>query len=1456
MPPLPDMVPVLLQDHFNQPYRWGPTNPPVVTVEDHGDFVESWSGYGLGRSGLLVPPYVVPALNAEARPLFRPYAGAVRMWVSPFWSSASLTNGTGPGTEAILAEAAAWDGQTAPSPCWTLRIDADGTRVSLIQQSVPGAVELLSAPMEWEAGLARLVTLNFGTNGTELHLDGQLAAQGAGTVDIPMASAIVAIGSSTIGTQPAEAVLDEFYSFARPLTAAEVAAHYNGNVRHASMGPVTPEEELARSGARTFLSALEGSEMSFELGLEELDSLLGEEYGTEQLWLEITGVVSNEVHVTLHNTVPEVTYQLLSATNLSENLWTPEPEPYYALSNTIAAIVRVGDRTNSLFLRARSWVDTDGSGLPDWWQLDWFGQTGVAPYGDPDQDGWVNLQEYQNGTAPDVFNTPPAPQGLRAKWSGPSTALVSWLPSSGVLGYELYSDNGAVTHAIPANQSSYSETGVLPDNNPYNYFPSRYKVRAQYSGGYSSWSDWASLRSDENCIEIQVARGPGHRKYLVLSGVHADTAALRLLAYGVWGDPEPSFTVDKPISSFTNGLFQVPQEWNGFGEWCAVVVKSDGTTGVNYFDVWGLNAGADRGLPFYDGRLAMKQNLWFELRAANVTDGLLFEWEANELPFSTNYAYSGFWSMIVPQYIPAGAASFEPELNPYIINHLYRNFCFDIGHVDEAGFPNTGIDFWRTDGVPSLSNPTYELGWPTTTNPPPLLLSASESEWIYGDRLGWNYLSSYGMDFGVPGYVFLPNVKNIFGLPIVGAKIVWSNHPSAVITIGPGDHTPRSRAAYLKTADPQLETVGYYFIAASPSHPWTFGPYPSPGEPTFSVTNTTPPLIAAMGDSSFQIGGWAKQWIVNGYADKFAYLGQYFEKAYKVDSVGQITTNETGLLSPYGRFMPLEPGPTALVTMPDLDTGARGTAMVHAVSMALDRNHDGVMDLTYAGEDTATQFRPFTFWVNNDCDLEDNHLLPLTYDLGQDKDPRTWGADSASENVTSVRDFEDYARLWVCGVPALTNAGYQVTMGWANVSGNPAINLIQSIETNGGIVYLTDTNVASFSGTAWQQKLAGYGHKYRITTSNTIALPSNWFTNAENKYLLFEGAGIGSGQLVLTIKQNDQTIAQTSTWLDLKDVKDMFEHAHIEGVVTTFPAMRTNSTSTSTFKIDSQPGTGMGDANQLIALVHGWNNSLPQSEIYAQTMFKRLYWQGFQGRFASLRWPTLIGLLTYNRSEYIAFRSASGASAYFNSLRSRFPDYSINAAAHSMGNIVMMEALKLQAASGSNALNNYVLMEAAVPAHCYDTNAALCPGLFTEEFEHPTPNTYFGYPGAVTNALRGKMSNFFNTNDFALAAWVGNQLLQKPEGDLGYQIIPPLQPYLLSTLITDPREIMAFCARPRSYAIGAQPGVQGMVLGAEVDLHVEFGFGTDASDHSGQYTRSIQQVGDFYFTLRQKLNEQ
>jgi hypothetical protein len=73
--------------------------------------------------------------------------------------------------------------------------------------------------------------------------------------------------------------------------------------------------------------------------------------------------------------------------------------------------------------------------------------------------------------------------------------------------------------------------------------------------------------------------------------------------------------------------------------------------------------------------------------------------------------------------------------------------------------------------------------------------------------------------------------------------------------------------------------------------------------------------------------------------------------------------------------------------------------------------------------------------------------------------------------------------------------------------------------------------------------------------------------------------------------------------------------------------------------------------------------------------------------------------------------------------------------------------------------------------------------------------------------------------------------------------------------LTNILEIMPFVARPRSKAVGAQAGAQGQILGAEVNLETQLGFGNGTFDHSGQFNRNIQDpvVNGFYFLLRDRL---
>jgi len=77
------------------------------------------------------------------------------------------------------------------------------------------------------------------------------------------------------------------------------------------------------------------------------------------------------------------------------------------------------------------------------------------------------------------------------------------------------------------------------------------------------------------------------------------------------------------------------------------------------------------------------------------------------------------------------------------------------------------------------------------------------------------------------------------------------------------------------------------------------------------------------------------------------------------------------------------------------------------------------------------------------------------------------------------------------------------------------------------------------------------------------------------------------------------------------------------------------------------PSSSDEDTN-IIVFVHGWRMGAWDYLNFSETMLKRLYWQGFHGRFVSIRWDTLskddfrfFGTLnafgTYNPSEYRAW---------------------------------------------------------------------------------------------------------------------------------------------------------------------------------------------------------------------------
>ncbi len=141
-----------------------------------------------------------------------------------------------------------------------------------------------------------------------------------------------------------------------------------------------------------------------------------------------------------------------------------------------------------------------------------------------------------------------------------------------------------------------------------------------------------------------------------------------------------------------------------------------------------------------------------------------------------------------------------------------------------------------------------------------------------------------------------------------------------------------------QTADPTLGFSNYYFAPVITPGTALAGEvppvqyYPLPANTNFANTNQTGVLIASVGVPSV-IGGWARFLVEGSSPAKYAYLGQYYLTNAFVVTNGVVTTNTTGVVSPYGDFFPTEPGIVSMVTMPDIDTGQKGTNVVRVISL-------------------------------------------------------------------------------------------------------------------------------------------------------------------------------------------------------------------------------------------------------------------------------------------------------------------------------------------------------------------------------------------------------------------------------------------------------------------------------------------------------------------------------------------
>jgi hypothetical protein len=584
--------------------------------------------------------------------------------------------------------------------------------------------------------------------------------------------------------------------------------------------------------------------------------------------------------------------------------------------------------------------------------------------------------------------------------------------------------------------------------------------------------------------------------------------------------------------------------------------------------------------------------------------------------------------------------------------------------------------------------------------------------------------------------------------------------------------------------------------------------------------------------------------------------------------------------------------------------GQNHAVLLIPMAMAVDNNRDG--QITFDAADQTSPNKPYSFWVNND---HDGYCTVSGETSVQDDLDPSKQTDAQSFSITCARDLEDFTRLWINtqGIAKeLQDGTLLLALEWKDAVDDPQMQLFQAAETNGGSLYLTDTKVAAQQvASPYGTRLIEWRHLNTLTKYNPFIFPTKFWSNISadqpEVHLLFDAVSRGSGRLVMSFYKSDGVTKigeGPAVYLDLKDIKEMYERWTVGDDNGGTPASRAVISElrlpagVGPFRYDSQSP----EANQYILFVHGWNLAPWERDAFAETAFKRLYWQGYKGRFGAFEWPTTyyipIGLpgddvrlgLTFDPGEQTAWQSAAPLEMLLNSLHDQYGS-SVYVFAHSHGNVVVGEALRKGAQDGLGKLvNTYVACQAAVSGNCYDSGLngddLLDFGLLGR-YGPETPNIYNNWL-SYTNAASTKV-NFYNVNDYALSSdhWQFDQIT-KPDNrrysywyassdlttvlDLFFKYPtggdPESQtPLHLGNLndVMDRYEITAWAAESRSKALGGIPSVNGFTAQNLQRLWLPDPFETDPNKfyskhpwHSAEFRFTNMEQRTFWETLMTK----
>ncbi len=362
----------------------------------------------------------------------------------------------------------------------------------------------------------------------------------------------------------------------------------------------------------------------------------------------------------------------------------------------------------------------------------------------------------------------------------------------------------------------------------------------------------------------------------------------------------------------------------------------------------------------------------------------------------------------------------------------------------------------------------------------------------------------------------------------------------------------------------------------------------------------------------------------------------------------------------------------------------------------------------------------------------------------------------------------------------------------------------------------------------------------------------------------------GKGRLVLTANHQGVPVASRSVALELVDPTWFYDH---------FVVSQTTDKEDSPVRPAVNPEGMEANASRLalyrpandeyVLFVHGWNMQPWEKRRWAETVFKRLWWQGYRGKVGLFDWPcrslpSWDFLANFDRSEYIAWQSAPALKGVLEQLSGDYPG-GVRLLAHSQGNVVAGEAIRL---GDRRLVHTYVASQAALSTAFYDHIYPVVQNLTARTPEvmasYPDDPDRLPYLSRVAGKV-GRLFNYYNARDYALTGdsvtqptWLLNNRT-RPDGSVGYGYqgdpshYPPEVPDVGFYRNADPdgpnggllplvfpegrHEIFSYCAQSRACALGAS-NLLPLGTAGIVDLAV-FGYDGEKSAHSRQFRSNV-----------------